>query len=415
MKKDVIIPSLGESIDTAFISSWIVAEGDYVDEGASLFELESDKATVEVPAPVSGKISIVKEAETEVSIGDVVARIDTDVIPEQKNSAEKSETSDAAEKKEPEETSAGNRQQSNKGKEKAVAPSAKPVMAEKNIGADEIEGSGARGTVLKGDALAAGTKKENDSKQHRGQTDGSECGDGNDTDEQKQERVPMSRIRQKISENLVQSKQQSAHLTTFNEIDLHDVMELRKGYQEQFVKTHGIKLGFMSFFIKAACEALKLYPEANSFIEGTDIIYNRYYNIGVAVSTEKGLMVPVIRNADRMELHQLELAVADLADRARDKKLIIDELTGGTFSITNGGIFGSLLSTPIPTPPQSAILGMHTIQKRPVVIDDQIVIRPMMYVALTYDHRIMDGREAVGFLKKIKSFVEEPEKLLLHI
>jgi 2-oxoglutarate dehydrogenase E2 component (dihydrolipoamide succinyltransferase) len=242
-----------------------------------------------------------------------------------------------------------------------------------------------------------------------------EAGEKSGGREARQERVRMSRIRERIAENLVRAKQNAAHLTTFNEIDMHRVIDIRKQFQDSFVETHGIKLGFLSFFIKASCIALEQYPEVNTYIEGKEIVYNRFFNIGIAVSTERGLVVPVVKNADTLELDGLEKEVARLAEGARTKQLTVDEMSGGTFSITNGGVFGSLLSTPIPTPPQTAILGMHAIKERPVAEEGNAVIRPMMYVALTYDHRVIDGREAVGFLSLIKSLVETPEKMFLNI
>jgi 2-oxoglutarate dehydrogenase E2 component (dihydrolipoamide succinyltransferase) len=229
------------------------------------------------------------------------------------------------------------------------------------------------------------------------------------------ERVPMSAIRRRTAERLVKAKQTAAYLTTFNDIDMEKVIAIRKQYKEDFQKEHGIKIGFMSFFVKACCQALKEYPGVNAMVDGDDIVYNHFYDIGVAISIERGLVVPIVRNADKMNFAEIEAAIADLAKRAQEKRLSPDELTGGTFTITNGGVFGSLMSTPIPAYPQSAILGMHAIRKRPVVVDDQIVIRPMMYVALSYDHRVIDGREAVSFLVRIKEYIEAPDKLLLEL
>jgi 2-oxoglutarate dehydrogenase E2 component (dihydrolipoamide succinyltransferase) len=233
--------------------------------------------------------------------------------------------------------------------------------------------------------------------------------------ERRTERVPMSAIRRRTAERLVKAKQTAAYLTTFNEIDMAKVMDIRRQYKDDFLKEHGIKIGFMSFFVKACCQALKEYRGVNAMIDGDDIVYNDFYDIGVAISIERGLVVPIVRNADKLNFAEIEAAIADLAKRAKEKRLVPDELTGGTFTITNGGIFGSLMSTPIPAYPQSAILGMHAIKQRPVVIDDEIVIRPMMYVALSYDHRIIDGREAVSFLVRVKEYIEAPDKLLLEL
>jgi 2-oxoglutarate dehydrogenase E2 component (dihydrolipoamide succinyltransferase) len=380
MSEQIKVPSLGESVSSGYISTWFKQSGDYVEEGEEIFELESDKATMAIPSPKSGVITIEVEEETEVEVGKVVATIDTKAGPPKPEDREE-QSEEAVENENP----------------PPASPSARRLMDEHGISKEAVEGSGKEGRITKQDVQRHIETEEAVPAAER------------------QVRRPMSRIRQKIAENLVTSKQNAAHLTTFNEIDMKRVVELRSRYKEQFGKTHGVKLGFMSFFIKACCAALGKFPEANSFIDGSDILYNQYYNIGIAVSTERGLIVPVIKDAERLSIDELEKRVADLAVRARDKKLSVEEMTGGTFSITNGGIFGSLLSTPIPTPPQSAVLGMHAIQERPVADGGEVVIRPMMYVALTYDHRIMDGREAVRFLVTVKELVEDPERLLLNL
>ncbi len=421
MSEEIKVPSLGESVTSGYISTWFKQSGDYVEEGEDIFELESDKATMAIPSPVSGVITIEAEEESEVEVGEVVATIDTEAArPE--GAAQKQEQPRAGEQ----EQSQGQEQPAKPDAQAPPAsPSARRLIEEHNISRSTVAGSGKDGRITKQDVQqhieggepeaespqeAKGAEKTESPRESAGSRETAASGS-----RPRQERRPMSRIRQKIAENLVASKQNAAHLTTFNEIDMKRVMELRNRYKDRFLDKHGVKLGFMSFFIKACCEALKTYPQANSFVDGTDVLYNTYYNIGIAVSTERGLIVPVIKDADRLTIDELEKSVADLAVRARDKKLSVEEMTGGTFSITNGGIFGSLLSTPIPTPPQSAVLGMHAIQERPVAVDGEVVIRPMMYIALTYDHRIMDGREAVRFLVMVKQLVEDPDRLLLNL
>lgn len=404
MKQEIAVPSLGESVTEGTLTAWLKHNGDYVEEGENLFELESDKATVEVPSTASGTLEILIEAETEVEVGQVVAAVDTAKQP-------------AAEEKSAAAVKPAAGEQLPIQQKAHPTPLAEKTMQTFDVSPEEVRPAGKTGRITKEDVMnVVQAKKEDRAPRRDEQAAGlraeEESGGG---EQQRQERVPMSRIRERIAENLVLSKQQAAHLTTFNEIDMHRVMEIRKQFQDSFVETHGIKLGFLSFFIKASCIALKRYPEANCYLEGKDIVYNRFYNIGIAVSTERGLVVPVVKNADTLELDEIEKEVALLAEKARNKKLTIDEMSGGTFSITNGGVFGSLLSTPIPTPPQTAILGMHAIKERPVAEDGNVMIRPMMYAALTYDHRVIDGKEAVGFLSLIKSFIENPEKMFLNI
>lgn len=416
MKEEIKVPSVGESVTEGVLSAWIVHDGDIASEGDPLFELESDKATLEVPSPVSGKLEIEVEEGSDVEIGQVVARIDTSVKKADppaggesgSGKGDENAGTSAGETARKEDKSTTPHQPEGK-----TSPAARRAMSELGLSEAEITPTGKNGTITKEDAeRAAEEKKARVNTEPAGRSEKDECGE---KAEQRSERKKMSRIRIKIAENLVAAKRDSAHLTTFNEIDMTNVLSLRKKYQEKFVKAHETKLGILSFFIKASCHALELYPEANSFIDGNEVEYHYFYNIGFAVSTERGLVVPVIRNADKLSLDEIEVELSKLAAKARDKKITVDEMTGGTFSITNGGVFGSLLSTPIPTPPQSAILGMHTIQDRPVAENGKVVIRPMMYVALTYDHRIMDGREAVGFLKSIKESVEDPDKMLLNI
>ncbi|NIS54363.1 MAG: 2-oxoglutarate dehydrogenase complex dihydrolipoyllysine-residue succinyltransferase [Phycisphaerae bacterium] len=389
MKIEVKIPEIGESITTGVIVSWLKHKGDQVEEGETLFELETDKALLEIPSPGTGTLEILVEEGTEVSIGQTVAMLGTDEAEKAKPA---SEQEPAAEPAAPSTTEAAEAEGEKPAQieEKAKGPKSAPPSSSEPEQAGEQAGEIAPVVPAVASQATAGEKRRT-------------------------ERVPMSAIRRKTAERLVQARQTAAYLTTFNEIDMQKVIEIRTHYKTEFEKEHGIKIGFMSFFVKACCQALKDFPDVNARVDGEDIIYNYFYDIGVAISIERGLVVPIIRDADKLHFAEIETAIADLAKRAREKKLLPDELTGGTFTITNGGVFGSLLSTPIPAYPQSAIFGMHAIKKRPVVIDDEIVIRPMMYVALTYDHRVIDGRQAIGFLLHIKEYIEDPDKLLLEL
>ncbi len=392
MKTEVKVPSVGESITTGVLVAWLKHNGDQVQEGENLFELETEKATLEIPSPGTGTLEILVEEGAEVLIDQTVAVLDS-----QQEAAEPSAQSPQGEQITKAELKAKEAEPVDK--EPAAAPQSKPASSrpkEKEVEAkppDVKQKAPPEPTSL---PQAPAVKKPA-------------------VEKRRTERVTMTAIRKKTAERLVQAKSTSAYLTTFNEIDMQKVIEIRAHYKTDFEKEHGIKIGFMSFFVKACCQALREFPDLNAQVEGQEIIYNHFYDIGVAISIERGLLVPVIRDADKLHFADIETAIADLAKRAREKKLSPDELTGGTFTITNGGIFGSLMSTPIPAYPQSAILGMHAIKKRPVVIDDKIEIRPMMYVALTYDHRIIDGRQAVSFLMRIKEYIEDPDKLLLEL
>jgi 2-oxoglutarate dehydrogenase E2 component (dihydrolipoamide succinyltransferase) len=388
VKLEITVPSVGESVTQGILSSWLKAEGDQVEEGSDLFELETDKATVTVPAPATGSLSITVPAGTEVTIGQVVGVVDSGagasaasaktaaapVVPVAPRAA-----SSAAQ---PAQTPAAARAPAPGPSPAAAAPAPGPARA----------------------ALPPATPQPAIPSIPR----------------EGERRVPMTTLRKRIAEKLVEAQHATASLTTFNEVNMQKVSDLRGRYREEFERVHGVKLGFMSFFVKACCLALAEMPQVNARIEGDQIVYSGAFDIGVAVSTERGLLVPVVRGADRLSLAGLESAIADLAARARDRKILPDELAGGTFSITNGGVFGSLLSTPLLNYPQSAILGMHTIQRRPVAEptpdgkSEQVAIRPMMYVALTYDHRLIDGREAVSFLKRVKELVEDPWRLFIE-
>ena len=411
MSVDVTVTDLGESITEVEVAALLKQKGDTVAMDEPLIELESDKATVEVPAPVSGKLVEILVGEGDVlKVGDVMARIaEGEAGDEAKDDAKDDNTGGTA-------AASDGSDADDAGHEKGgpVMPAAQRAMTERGIDRKDVQGSGPGGRVLKEDVPAAGTDKSATDKSAPGKsakpapprvTDG--------TRETRRER--MSPIRRKIAERLVESQQTAALLTTFNEIDMTRVKALRAAHQEAFVAKYEVKLGFMSFFVKAAVEALRLVPQLNAQIDGEDMIHHDYCDIGIAVGGGKGLVVPVIRNAEVLDFGGIEQTIADYGQRAQNNKLDLSELQGGTFTISNGGVYGSLMSTPIINPPQSGVLGLHAIQDRPVAIDGEIKVRPMMYIALTYDHRLVDGREAVTFLKHIKECVEQPERLLLKV
>ena len=417
------VPGVGEAITEGILSRWLVPDGAAVKAGEPLFELETDKASNVVPSPANGRLKIaVTEGET-VAIGASVGTVDPDAAGA---AAPTSAPAPAAESKpaasSPALATASN---GNAGGSSAMAPSVRRLTAEEHVDPSAVEGTGRGGRVTKGDVLAHMEKPQGSAETATATapppalatatapappTPATATASG-----ARETRKRMTGIRQKIAQRLVEAQRTAAILTTFNEADMTRIMDLRARYKESFQKKHGVGLGFMSFFVKAAIEALKTYPAVNGRVDGQDIVYNNAYDIGVAVSTERGLMVPVVRDADRLSFAGIEKAIGDFAKKARDNAIGVPDLQGGTFTITNGGVFGSLLSTPILNPPQSGILGMHSIQKRPVAIDDQVVIRPMMYLALSYDHRIVDGKEAVSFLVKIKECVENPERILIEI
>ena len=403
-KVEMKVPSPGESITEVQIARWICKDGAYVEKDDEICEIDSDKATLTLNAEASGTIKILaKEGET-VAVGAVVCSIDTDGVASEIKKEEKPKAKN--------ETAAPVATPAVATKEVAPAsyaagipsPAAEKLMKEKGIAPAQVSASGKGGRITKGDVLNAGNVPAN----------ASAVAPLNPGGERNERREKMSMLRKKVAERLVAVKQETAMLTTFNEVDMRPIMDIRKQYKDKFKEAHGVNLGFMSFFTKAVCEALYAFPAVNARIDGTDLVYHDYCDIGIAVSAPKGLMVPVIRNAETLSLAQIEANVMELAGRARDGKISIDEMTGGTFTITNGGVFGSMLSTPIINPPQSAILGMHNIVERPVAIDGKVEIRPIMYVALSYDHRIIDGRESVGFLVKVKQMLEDPTKMLFH-
>ncbi|MCH8474767.1 MAG: 2-oxoglutarate dehydrogenase complex dihydrolipoyllysine-residue succinyltransferase [Opitutales bacterium] len=418
MAVEVKVPSMGESITSGILAAWQVQDGDHVTQDQVLFELETDKITSEGLAEEEGIIRIKVEEGEEVEIGQVVAIIEegsgeSSGDQEEKSTADKEESPAPAEEK-----------KSTSGKEYPLSPAARRAVESTGVDPATIEGSGKDGRITKDDVLKAAENKDPapasktepapPSKPAQPETKAPAKEQPAD-DSDRTTRKKMSPLRQRIAQRLVQAQQEAAMLTTFNEVDVSAVKQLRAKYQDQFVKKHGIKLGFMSFFVKAVVHALQEVPAVNAQIDGDSIVTNHFYDIGVAVSTGKGLLVPVIRNCDQLGLAEIEKAIGESAQKARDGKITIEDLEGGVFTISNGGIFGSLLSTPIINPPQSGILGMHTIQERPVAINGEVKIRPMMYLAHSYDHRLIDGSEAVRFLVKIKEVIEDPTRLVIGV
>lgn len=415
MVLEMKVPSPGESITEVEIATWLVKDGDYVEKDQAVAEVDSDKATLELPAEASGIITLKAEEGDSVAVGDVVCLIDTDAKkPGGGDSSGKKESEkvdfkeEKVEKKEPNEKTEAKIQTSSKSSaldqkmdKKSYAtgstsPAAKKILDEKGVASKEVKGSGRDGRITKEDAVSATPSMGTPGKGSRGS-----------------ERKKLSMLRRKVAERLVSAKNETAMLTTFNEVDMSSIFDLRNQYKEQFKDKHGVGLGFMSFFTLAVVRALELYPDVNSMIDGDYMISYDFKDISIAVSGPKGLMVPVIRNAENLSFRGVEEEVKRLAIRARDGQITVDEMTGGTFTISNGGVFGSMLSTPIINPPQSAILGMHNIVERAIVRDGSIVVAPIMYVALSYDHRIIDGKESVGFLVAVKEALENPEELLM--
>lgn len=381
------VPSPGESISEVEIAEWLVADGDYVEKDQTIAEVDSDKATLELPAEASGTITLQAEPGDAVAVGAVVCLIDTDA--EKPEGQETQVVAAAPESKAPQAEVVENYASG------TASPAAKKIISEKGLDVKNIVGTGRNGRITKDDAVKAVPAM------------GTPAGD------RPTARKKMSLLRRKVAERLVAAKNETAMLTTFNEVDMSAIFALRKQYKESFQEKHGVGLGFMSFFTKAVVRALQTYPDVNSMIDGNEQIVYDYCDISVAVSGPKGLMVPVVRNAEAMSFKDIEAEIKRLAIRARDGQITVDEMTGGTFTISNGGVFGSMLSTPIINPPQSGILGMHNILERPVAVDGKVEIRPMMYVALSYDHRIIDGRESVGFLVAVKEALESPESILM--
>lgn len=401
MLVEIKVPVLPESVTEGTLGAWHKKVGDTVTQDENIVDLETDKVVLEIVATASGVLtSIEMEEGATVTNNQILGRIDTEATGSEQGDAEEDDSTDEL-------VSA------------KAGPAVRKLLKQHNLSADDVKGTGQKGAITKKDVeehLKTTTVKAPEPVAEPSTTQvRSEMAAEVLNEDRNDRRVPMSRLRSRIAERLKEAQNTAALLTTFNEVNLKPMMDVRAKYKDDFEKVHNSKLGMMSFFTKAAVEALKRFPAVNASIDGSDIVYHDYFDIGIAVSSERGLVVPILRDVDQMSYADIENNIRNMAVRAREGKLGIDELTGGTFSITNGGVFGSMLSTPILNPPQSAILGMHTIQQRPVVIDGEIVIRPMMYLALTYDHRIIDGREAVQFLVTIKNILEDPSRLLLQI
>lgn len=397
MSVEIKVPSVGESVSEGVLSRWVRKAGQVVKAGEPVFELETDKASQEIASPAEGTLEVIVQEGQKVLVGQVVGKI----LPGKVTSSAAPANAPAAPANTPAPSPVAKASSV-----QAASPSARQMADEHGLDTSKISGTGRDGRVIKEDVQAAiGSTKSAPAASEPAKV----------SPTRSETRTRMSTLRQRIAERLLSAQQNAAILTTFNEADMSAVMALRAKYKDSFQKKHGVGLGFMGFFVKAVAEAARVFPAVNARIEGSDVVTPNYLDVGVAVSTEKGLMVPVLRDADKMTFAQIEKGIVELAVKARDGKISVADLQGGTFTITNGGVFGSLLSTPILNPPQSGILGMHTIQKRPVVVDDQIAIRPMMYLALSYDHRLIDGREAVGFLVRVKECIENPERLMLEV
>ncbi|MDG6281821.1 2-oxoglutarate dehydrogenase complex dihydrolipoyllysine-residue succinyltransferase [Glaesserella parasuis] len=405
MTIEILVPDLPESVADATVATWHKKVGDSVKRDEVIVEIETDKVVLEVPATSDGVITEIQQGEgaTVVSkqvLGILVTQQAGDVslaTIKPVNEATPSDRQTAS--LEPDNSSAD-----------ALGPSVRRLLAEHGLEASEVKGSGVGGRITREDIEAVVAKRNAKVAEKVENTISTVA-----YSTRSEKRVPMTRLRKRIAERLLEAKNTTAMLTTFNEVDMKPIMDLRKQYGEKFEKQHGVRLGFMSFYIKAVVEALKRYPEVNASIDGDDVVYHNYFDVSIAVSTPRGLVTPVLRDCDKLSMADIEKAIKALAEKGRDGKLTVEDLTGGNFTITNGGVFGSLMSTPIINPPQSAILGMHAIKDRPVAVDGQVVIRPMMYLALSYDHRLIDGRESVGFLVAIKDLLEDPTRLLLEI
>ena len=399
------VPSPGESISEVEIADWLVSDGDYVEKDQAIAEVDSDKATLELPAEEAGIITLKAEVGDTVDVGAVVCLIDTDAKAPAKAKATAPAAAEAPKVAAPKEEAAPVPTPAPAAQKESYAkghpsPAAAKLMTENGVKTNQVSGTGKDGRITQHDVVAA---------MAAGFDSSATAGWGGTRDTKNEK---MSMLRRKVAERLVAVKNETAMLTTFNEIDMKPIMDMRKQYKDKFREVHGVNLGFMSFFTKAVTEALNLFPAVNAMIDGKEAVFHDYADIGIAVSSPKGLMVPVVRNAEQMSLHEIEAEIKRLAIKARDGKMTIEEMTGGTFTITNGGVFGSMLSTPIINPPQSAILGMHNIVERAVVVNGEVVVRPIMYLALSYDHRIIDGKESVSFLVKVKEMLENPERMM---
>ncbi len=413
MATEIRVPTLGESVTEATVGTWYKKVGDAIAADEPIVELETDKVTIEVPAPASGTLSEIVAGEGEtVELNALLGQIAEGDASAAGGAKQETKAETPTEEPKKEEAKAEDKPKSG-GSDMPASPSAAKMMEEKNISADQVEGSGKRGQVLKGDVIAAAAKGTSAPAAEPAKAPQRAPSKVEDAD--REERVKMTRLRQTIAKRLKDAQNTAAMLTTYNEVDMTAVMEMRSKYKDLFLKKHDVKLGFMGFFTKAVCHALKEIPAVNAEIDGTDIIYKNFCHIGMAVGTDKGLVVPVVRDADQMSIAEIEAEIARLAKAARSGQLSMADMQGGTFTITNGGVYGSLMSSPILNAPQSGILGMHKIQERPMAIGGQVVIRPMMYLALSYDHRMVDGQEAVTFLVRVKETLEDPERLVLDL
>ncbi len=420
MLVDVKVPVLAESIPDATLLDWKKSPGESVSRDEIILELETDKVVLEVPAPQDGVLSEVLKKTGDVALSEeVLARIDTDAAPsaEAKPAKDEAAPAEPAAKQPPAAEQPPAPEPESGASAKGLSPAVQRLVSEHSLDPSAIKGTGKDGRLVKADVLDYLEKKKSEpTPQPPPSAPSAKPAPAPPVSgERGERREPMSRLRMRIAERLVDAQRTAAILTTFNEVDMQPVMELRKRYKEQFEKTHGVRLGFMSFFAKAAVQALQRFPAVNAYIEGKEIVYHDYQDIGVAVGSPRGLVVPVLRNVAQMSFADIEATIAEFGAKARDGALTVEDMSGGTFTISNGGVFGSLLSTPILNPPQSAILGMHKTQERPVVVGGEIVVRPVMYLALSYDHRIIDGREAVLFLVTIKEAIEDPARLLLGV
>ena len=398
MTMQILVPDLPESVSDATVGTWHKKVGEQIKAGELLVDLETDKVVLEVPAPQDGIVgNILFETGSTVQAKQLLAELQEGTASGEETTEKVAVSDDSG--------SASD----------ILTPSVRRILAEEEVDPSTLHGSGRDGRLTRQDVLVHVQNKRNEQLTTAAEPVAEPAYVVPQVSGREEKRVPMTRLRKRIAERLLEAKNTTAMLTTFNELNMQPIMQIRSKYQDQFEKRHGIKLGFMSFYVKAVCEALKRYPEINASLDANDILYHNYFDISIAVSTERGLVTPVLRNCDELSLAEIEKGIKLLADKARDGKLSVDDLTGGTFTITNGGVFGSLMSTPIINPPQSAILGMHKIQERPMAVDGQVVILPMMYLALSYDHRIIDGRESVGFLVHVKSLLEDPTRLLLDI
>jgi len=429
MENEIRIPEVGESVSEVIIAEWLKKDGDYVKVDEPICEIDSDKASFEIPSENDGMLKIlVKEGET-VAVGDVIAKIDTDKTDKKESEKPQQEEKPAEAKEETKEEFAVKAKVEKISEEKPkVTPVAEKILSQAGISPWDVKGSGIGGRITKEDALRALEEGETNGKERQydqvkpEEREAAQLQEKQKTVTQPQvqaeraeRREKMTTLRKTISRRLVAAKNETAMLTTFNEVDMKAIIDIRNKYKDSFKEKYEVGLGFMSFFTKAVCNALKEWPAVNAKIDGDDIVYHDYCDISIAVSTERGLVTPVVRYADKLSSAQIESEILRLAEKARAGKLSIEEMSGGTFTISNGGVFGSLMATPILNPPQSAILGMHKIQERPVVIEGQVAVRPMMYLALSYDHRIVDGRESVSFLVRVKEMLEDPARLLLEV